>query len=119
MQKRQHLRAIAFRTQSGRCYYCTVRMWLRSPSELGLRPRTARPFQCTAEHLVARKDRGRDTRKNIAAACRLCNARRHKRKNPSPPETYRSFVLRRMAKGRWWPESLEGYLDVIPPSAAI
>ncbi|MFD0320236.1 hypothetical protein [Lysobacter gummosus] len=38
--------------------------------------------QCIAEHLLARRDGGRNTRGNIAAACWLYNQRRHRRKHP-------------------------------------
>nr|WP_297801524.1 HNH endonuclease [Arenimonas sp. GDDSR-1] len=80
-------------------------MWNESPKELeryGLRPSTAKPLRCTAEHLVAQQDGGRDVEGNIAAACRLCNARRHKRRKPPTPEDYRIFVQKRIAKGRWY-----------------
>ncbi|WP_254782667.1 HNH endonuclease, partial [Lysobacter sp. yr284] len=32
--------------------------------------------RCTAEHLIARHEGGRNRRENIAAACWLCNQRR-------------------------------------------
>ncbi len=38
----------------------TACRWLAAPSELGLKPSKARAFQCTAEHLVAQQDGGRD-----------------------------------------------------------
>lgn len=34
-------------------------------------------FECTAEHKVAQKDGGKNTRSNIAAACWDCNHHRH------------------------------------------
>lgn len=101
----QRLRTLAFHAQSGRCYYCSARMWLSSPDELSLRPKTAAPFQCTAEHLVARVDGGTNSPDNIAAACRLCNERRHKRKSPLQPAIYRTLVRRRVALGKWWPHN--------------
>lgn len=104
MSKRQTLRTLAFHAQHGRCCYCGLPMWQGSPDELkslGLRPRTAAPLRCTAEHLVALQDGGKDVAGNIAAACWLCNSRRHKRKVPPPPETYRVMVQRRIAKGKW------------------
>jgi len=79
-------------------------MWNASPDELksfGLRPSTANPLRCTAEHLVAQQDGGKDVVGNIAAACWLCNTRRHKRKSPPSPEAYRAFVQKRLAKGKW------------------
>ncbi|MEB1348208.1 HNH endonuclease [Xanthomonas campestris pv. campestris] len=101
------LRTNAFHAQSGRCYYCCRPMWLSSPDELGLRPRSARPYQCTAEHLVAQQDGGKDVADNIAAACRLCNLRRHKRLTSAPSaEVYLAKVRRRVAKGKWHPTGL-------------
>ncbi|CAD1790680.1 MULTISPECIES: HNH endonuclease [Xanthomonas] len=96
------LRTNAFNAQSGRCYYCDWPMWLSSPSELGLRPRSARSYQCTAEHLVAQQDGGLDIPENVVAACCFCNLRRHQRPTPAPsPEVYRVQVQRRVAKGKW------------------
>ncbi|WP_425521304.1 hypothetical protein [Xanthomonas vasicola] len=43
---------------------------------------------------------------NIAAACWLCKQRRHKRKSPPPPDAYRAFVQKRLAKGKWHPPGL-------------
>ncbi|MEN5206681.1 HNH endonuclease [Stenotrophomonas terrae] len=57
-------------------------MWNTSPDELkpfGLRARTTTPLRCTAEHLVSQQDGGKNVAGNIAAACWLCNTRRHKR----------------------------------------
>lgn len=104
MPKLQRLRTHAFHAQRGRCCYCGLPMWNASPDELriiGLRSRTAAPLRCTAEHLVAQRDGGKDVAENIAAACWLCNTRRHKRKSPPAPEAYCAFVGRRMAKGKW------------------
>ncbi|MEA9709297.1 HNH endonuclease [Xanthomonas campestris] len=79
-------------------------MWLSSPDELGLRPRSARPYQCTAEHLLAQQDGGKDVADNIVAACCLCNLRRHKRQGPAPsPNVFKKLVRKRLAMGRWWP----------------
>ncbi|MEA9920811.1 HNH endonuclease [Xanthomonas campestris] len=96
------LRIRAFHAQSGCCFYCGLSMWLASPHELGLRPRSVAPFRCTAEHLLARQDGGKGVAGNIVAACHLCNQRRHKRPTPAPsPEVYRIHVQKRMAKGKW------------------
>ena len=103
MPKLRQLRELAFNAQHGRCYYCGSAMWLVSPSELGLRRSAALVRQCTAEHLLARKDGGRNTRENIAAACWLCNQRRHRRRCPPSPVAYREMVCRLIAKGRWSP----------------
>lgn len=109
MPKIQRLRTHAFRAQHGRCCYCDLPMWLASPDELkslGLRPRTAAPLRCTAEHLLAQHDGGTDTADNIAAACWLCNTRRHRRKTPSAPDAYRAFVQERLARGKWHPPTV-------------
>ena len=98
------LRTHSFHAQLGRCYYCSGPMWLCSPDELGLRPRSAAPFRCTAEHLLPRQDGGKDVADNVVAACHLCNLRRHKRPTPAPsPDAYRVRVQQRMAKGTWRP----------------
>ncbi|MEB2258952.1 HNH endonuclease, partial [Xanthomonas campestris pv. campestris] len=98
----KYLRIRAFHAQSGCCFYCGLPMWLTSPNELGLRPRSARPYQCTAEHLVAQQDGGKGVAGNVVAACHLCNQRRHKRPTPAPsPDMYRVHVRKRMAKGKW------------------
>ncbi|WP_296280672.1 HNH endonuclease signature motif containing protein [Pseudoxanthomonas sp.] len=77
-------------------------MWQGSPTELGLPSKLGRWYQCTAEHLIARQDGGKNTPVNVVAACRLCNLRRHQRPTPAPsPETYKALVQRRMAAGRW------------------
>ena len=103
MPKLRQLRELAFNAQHGRCCYCGSAMWLASPSELDLRPSAALRRQCTAEHLLARKDGGRNTRDNIAAACWLCNQRRHQRKHPLCPSAYRELVCLLIAKGKWPP----------------
>ena len=98
----QTLRTQSFHAQHGHCFYCRARMWLTSPDELGLRQRSARPYQCTAEHLVARQDGGKDTPDNIVAACHVCNQRRHKRPTPAPSaDIYLARVRTRVAKGKW------------------
>ncbi len=85
----KRFRTAAFARQSGRCYYCEEIIWRDDcpafAADHRLTHRQARQRQCTAEHLVARYDGGRDTRANIAAACRECNATRHRRKVPLPP----------------------------------
>jgi len=59
--------------------------------------------EVTAEHLVARMDGGKNTRTNIAAACRRCNADRHALfpAGAPAPETYQAFVLLMRAAGLW------------------
>lgn len=101
------LRFAAFDRQGGRCYYCGFQMWRDTPEAFarrhGLSLRQARHFQCTAEHLVARQDGGRDTQSNIAAACQRCNQRRHKLKAVPEPKEYKALVQKRMSKGGWHP----------------
>ncbi len=109
MPKIKCLRSLAFHAQRGCCCYCDLPMWLASPDELkpvSLGPRAAALLRCTAEHLLAQQDGGKDEAGNIAAACWLCNTRRHKRKTPPPPDAYRAFVQKRMAKGKWHPPEI-------------
>ena len=99
-----HLRFLAFHAQKHRCCYCSLTMWLASPAEIqaiGLQSRSAALLRCTAEHLVAKQDGGKNVAGNIAAACWYCNTHRHKRKTAPAPDAYRTFVERRKAKGKW------------------
>ena len=96
------LRARAFRAQAGRCYYCDKPMWLLTPDELGLRPKSSRPWQCTAEHLIPQQDGGRNTPNNIVAAHAICNQRRHKRPGAAPnADFYLQRVRHQVGKGKW------------------
>ncbi|WP_407931797.1 HNH endonuclease [Devosia sediminis] len=54
--------------------------------------------RCTAEHLRARCDGGKDVPENVVAACWLCNKRRYRRKVPPAPEDYRKLVRKRLSK---------------------
>jgi len=98
-------RTQAFQRQHGRCCYCGCPMWQASPEQFakhhGVSRQQARAFQCTAEHLRARQDGGSNQASNIAAACIVCNHRRHQRKNPPEPGAYQQMVQKRMAKGGW------------------
>lgn len=98
-------RTHAFSDQSGRCFYCGTPMWADNPLEFaaehGITLRQAKLLQCTGEHLTARQDGGSSARSNIVAACRFCNAGRHRRKDPSPPDRFKEMVRRRMEKRRW------------------
>jgi len=100
----QTRRRQAFQRQHGRCFYCSVAMWLMSPTELAgdmaEHPAYAR-LRCTAEHLVARCDGGGNGSENIVAACAHCNATRHKRKRPPAPSAYRNEVQARVRRGAW------------------
>ena len=95
----KRLRADAFARQNGLCFYCGQPMWLDDCAafarEYGLTLRQARRRQCTAEHLIARKDGGRESASNIVAACRGCNQTRHRRKLPPPPLLWRAIQSRR------------------------
>lgn len=100
-------RARAFLRQDGRCIYCCSRMWLSAPAffaaEYKLTVKQARRFQCTAEHLCARKDGGGNMASNIAAACRFCNLHRHSRKAELTPEQFQIHVRTRIERGKWHP----------------
>lgn len=89
----------AFTRQSGRCYYCDLPMWAAPPAGLKL-------LKCTAEHLLARCEGGRDDLGNIVAACLYCNRTRHRMENPPSPSEYRLEVQRRMAQGHWHHSSI-------------
>ena len=103
-------RLTAFERQSGRCYYCGLPMWLRDPHELAdriaRRPPALGALRCTAEHLLARQDGGRDGAGNIAAACLCCNRRRHQRKRAVEPSLFRTYVRNRLWRGKWHPPVL-------------
>lgn len=105
------LRLAAFHRQNGRCFYCHLPMWTTDPltfaAQYRLSAAQARRFQCTAEHLIARQDGGKDLEGNIVAACRFCNQTRHKRKSPPDAESYCALVAKRVTAGRWhFPEVL-------------
>ncbi|WP_397510245.1 MULTISPECIES: HNH endonuclease [Rhizobium] len=69
--------------------------------------RAASHFRCTAEHLQARCDGGRDTEENVVAACLHCNKNRHKRKRPKDAVSYKNLVRSRMERGLWHPFRLK------------
>lgn len=105
MSSLKKIRQSAFSRQKGKCYYCGFSMWQDSPEFFAklhaLTLKQARHFQCTAEHLVARQDGGKDTSSNIAAACIRCNQLRHKRKTILQPDQYLQHVQKCLNKGRW------------------
>ena len=109
-------RNAAFKRQHGCCDYCGLLMWQQNPSELTSRfPITARQAmgrQCTAEHLHARCDGGSNAATNIAAACAVCNRRRHACKCPPSALQHRARVRARVLQGRWHDASL---LANLPP----
>lgn len=97
----------AFIAQKGRCYYCGAPMWLNSLTsfctEFELPASVAARLQCTAEHLVAKQDGGRDDGSNIVAACLHCNRLRHAFRPTTAPtaQKYAKRVAARIASGRW------------------
>ena len=93
------LRLSAFLKQNGCCFYCGFPMWERGQASLfaqsyPLPSKLIDLCQSTAEHLQARQDGGRDSRNNIAAACKHCNASRHRgRADQAPsPSKYKSQI---------------------------
>ena len=99
-----NLRSRAFTLQKGKCFYCGLPMWAGSPitfcSEYAVTVGQAAQFECTAEHLEPKSGGGRDSTSNIVAACRHCNATRHRRKEPLAPEKWQSIQHNR-ADSRW------------------
>lgn len=95
----------AFNLQQGRCIYCELPMWSDDPEAFAkkykITTKQAKPFQCTAEHLLARQDGGKDHASNIVAACHYCNQKRHKCKSPKDPISYKQYVTNRLEKGKW------------------
>lgn len=110
-------RMLAFQRQQGRCCYCGMPMWLKTPDELTSRfavtVRQAQILQCTAEHIHARCDGGGNAASNIAGSCRYCNHGRHARKIAPTHEGYRNMVRARVLQRRWHCESL---LALLPPA---
>lgn len=98
-------RTNAFHAQHGLCYYCNCRMWLDEEAEFckqfKLTKGQAAAFRCTAEHLVARCDGGKDSAGNIVAACRTCNARRHARKHAMAVDRYKIHVAKFIRRSGW------------------
>lgn len=99
------IRQSAFEQQQGVCYYCKQPVWLGEPDRFAakyrLTPKQLAQSRCTAEHLQARKDGGRDEPLNIVAACAFCNRRRHTRAKPLSPDRFKRLVARRVQRGRW------------------
>jgi 5-methylcytosine-specific restriction endonuclease McrA len=99
-------RSLAFARQKGRCYYCDYPMWRDDIACFALLHRIsvkqARRLQCTAEHLVARQDGGKEGISNMVAACVTCNRGRHRIKEVPSPEKYRAHVQKRISLNRWY-----------------
>ncbi|WP_424973218.1 HNH endonuclease [Dinoroseobacter sp. S76] len=99
------IRKAKMRAQKGRCFYCRLPMWDKNNKSPHWPTERFDPLpkelQCTAEHLLAKSEGGRDEPRNIVAACRFCNEARHRCKTPKSPSDHRAHVRKRMAKGRW------------------
>lgn len=112
-------RLATYKRQQGRCYYCGLPMWLKSADELakglGVKARTIKGLQCTAEHLVARQDGGDNSTENIVAACRTCNGCRHRKAVPLSPWEHRERVQARLRAGKWHPQALVRLVEVLVP----
>lgn len=95
----------AYNLQQGRCIYCELPMWLDDPLAFAkkhkITHKEANLFKCTAEHLKAKQDGGKDGESNILAACHYCNQKRHKCKSPKDPISYKQHVTNRLEKGKW------------------
>ena len=94
-------RNAAYSAQQGRCYYCSCLMLPCS----GRRQSSVEPDEklraCTAEHLQARRDGGRDSPRNVVAACWYCNHSRHALHDGRSPRKYRQLVRTMVARGAW------------------
>lgn len=104
------LRLRASKRQHHRCHYCKFPMWHKDSAAFlraypCVRARHVHLLACTAEHLIARQDGGRDTADNIVAACWWCNRERHRGRAHKAPDAarYEAWVLRQVVLGRWHP----------------
>lgn len=98
-KKLKKIRLLKFREQDGRCYYCDRQMWEACD---GSNTENRSNLICTAEHLQARRDGGRDSASNIVAACKWCNSRRHARPTSLGAAGYKHHVQRRLKQGKWY-----------------
>ena len=109
-KNRSNLRSQAAAIQSFQCCYCRLPMWAGDPipfiEKFGLSKRQAKLFQCTAEHLKAQCQGGKDIKANIAAACWHCNQTRHRTIRPLEPAEFQRRVQRCVSKGGWFPGGL-------------
>ena len=84
-----HLRRKAAKRQDRHCYYCNRLM-------------TSQPqLRCTAEHLIARSEHGAHSKSNIVAACKFCNAMRHRQFPNLIPAAYAEAVRSLVAQNMW------------------
>lgn len=95
----------SFLEQAHRCYYCGFLMWESDPEVFanthGISLVQAQRFQCTAEHLEARKDGGSNARFNIVAACLHCNQARHRMKPAPSPDVLRQLISKQLNNKSW------------------
>jgi len=77
-------------------------MWERSPEAFAgkyeITLAEARQFQCTAEHLKAWVDGGRNSKNNIVAACLACNQNRHRGSEAPGSTVYKEQIQRTRRK---------------------
>lgn len=103
-------RARATKAQNNRCCYCGLIMCEGDPAafarDYSLTIKQAALLLVTAEHLIARRDGGTNAAANIAAAHLWCNRMRHRRKAHHTDKTFRTLVVARVAKGRWFEQSI-------------
>lgn len=94
--------------QNDLCFYCEHPMWECDPVSFAQVKRIASSkiwrFQCTTEHLNARRDGGDNQRENIVAACRYCNQYRHNLPTAPGSEQFKLFVQGEVSAGRWFLE---------------
>lgn len=105
-------REAAYKSQSGRCFYCRLPMlrWgcpqARKIKENfcdrhGLTYAQAKRLRLSAEHLVRRQDGGGHSRENIVAACVYCNQSRHRAGADPTPKEFKSHVREQMMVDEW------------------
>ncbi len=107
------------------CFYCRFPVWepLREgldefAERVELTRRQSAGLRCTAEHLIARQDGGKDGNENIAAACLTCNRRRHRRKRAPAAHWFLDFVRRRVRARKWHHASVFRALKALPRTGA-
>jgi len=99
----------AFTEQNGHCFYCVLPIWEANretfAKENGVPLRLAGHLRSTAEHLVPRRDSGKNTQQNIVAACYWCNSRRHLGRPERAPDSqaYKRWVQAQVSAGKWHP----------------
>ena len=63
-------------------------------------------LRCTAEHLIARSERGPDSQSNVVAACKFCNAMRHRGFSHLTPNAYEDVVEKLVSLHKWHEDHL-------------